>query len=490
MSGNTSQRHLSSLLEGLTEVSQDDDRTIDSVTQDSRKVSPGALFAAIVGDTVDGRDFIGEAVQKGASAVVYEAGAPHVAVTPEVPVLPIVGLKYQLGRIASRFFGEPSKELFVFGVTGTNGKSSFVHLSAQALEGLGCKCGVIGTLGSGRIGMLRPLAHTTPEAVSLQAELRGLVDADCGYVCLEVSSHGLIQGRVEGVAIDAAIFTNISHEHLDYHADMAAYMVAKSQLFKFPDLRYAIINKEDQYAPELLEHTTATECWTFGTNDGDVHTVSIKTRADGLNIVLNTPAGECVMVSGLLGRVNVENILAVVTALLALGWPLDDVVRVVAAARPVPGRMELFRGEACSPRVVVDYAHTPDALEKALSSVREHVTGRLWCVFGCGGDRDRAKRSLMGGVAERLADEVVLTDDNPRHESPAQIVEDILQGMQRSPRVIHRREQAIADTVRRAAKDDIVLVAGKGHEATQQVGDHKRALSDRKVVSEILSLAA
>lgn len=483
-------RRLCDLLQGLVQVASEDDRTIESLSQDSRTVRPGGLFLAVQGDSADGRAFIGEAVQRGASAVAYEPRGCRALIGLSVPAFPISGLRSHLGQIANRFFGEPSKRLFIFGVTGTNGKTSFVHLCAQTLELLGYKCGLIGTLGSGRLDSLHPMALTTPDSVSLHAELRKLADANSEYVCLEVSSHGLTQSRVDGVAVDAAVFTNISHDHLDYHGDTAGYIAAKSRLFGFPGLRYAVINQDDPHASTLLKSTSAAETWTFGVSAGDVHTMAVRTRPDGLDLDLNTPAGEMLVGCNLLGRVNVANVLAVVTALLAAGWPIDDVAKAFGAVRPVPGRMELFRGSVHQPWVVVDYAHTPDALEQALLSVREHASGRLWCVFGCGGDRDRAKRPMMGRVAERLADEVVLTDDNPRHESSAGIIEDIRRGMQRAPRVIHERPNAIADTLRRAAGEDLVVVAGKGHETTQQIGEHKRPLSDREVVSDILSLAA
>jgi len=308
---------------------------------------------------------------------------------------------------------------------------------------------------------------------------------------MEVSSHALEQGRVNGVAFHVAVFTNLTRDHLDYHGDMVSYGMAKAGLFAMEGLKYAVINHDDVFGRSLLASIGAgIAALSYGIDGGDVRAHRIQASAAGLLLNIGTPYGEAELRSALIGKFNVYNLLAVLATLLALGVPLDDAVARLAPARAPSGRAERFGGVKDLPLAVVDYAHTPDALENVLLALREHTRGKLWCVFGCGGDRDRGKRPMMGAVAERLADEVVLTDDNPRHESGDAIIAEILGGMRATPKIVRDRKQAIALAIAAAQPGDIVLVAGKGHEDYQQVGDARLPYSDRQTVRELMGVAA
>ena len=478
---------LRALLAGLTD-SKFNDVTVTGIRLDSRAVRPGDLFCAYPGTVADGRDYIGDALASGAAAVIYESvGRPPLQA--HAGVVPVAGLRNKLGRIAARFFAHPSQTLRVIGVTGTNGKTTCTHLLAQALEQMDVKCGLIGTLGAGFLDELRPMSTTTPDPVTLQAELRRMADAGATHVCMEVSSHALDQGRVVGVEFDAAVFTNLTHEHLDYHQDMQRYGNAKADLFTFRSLTLAILNQDDPFSAHL-EACTHAPVWKYGVEGGDVCARTVNPQDTGITVVLKTPQGVLTIHSALIGRINALNLAAVATVLLAFGREYTQVGSALERVQPVPGRMELFRSRGDLPCVIVDYAHTPDALHQALSSIREHSRGRLWCVFGCGGDRDRDKRPMMGEVAETLADRVVLTDDNPRNEAPQVIIDAIIDGMRRRPTVIHDRKQAIQWAINNASAGDWVLVAGKGHE-TEQIGNSGRvSFSDRAVVHASLGAAA
>jgi UDP-N-acetylmuramoyl-L-alanyl-D-glutamate--2,6-diaminopimelate ligase len=466
-----------------------DDPEIRGLTLDSRQVQPGDLFLAVPGARADGRAFMGGALARGAAAVVYEDDG----VEPDRRVAGAIGipdLRRQIGVIADRFYGSPSRRLKVVGVTGTNGKTTTTQLLAQALDRAGQRCGLIGTLGSGFPGNLDPSLHTTPDAVSVHRLLAGFAAAGARAVCMEVSSHALDQARVAGVAFDIAVFTNLTRDHLDYHGDMDAYAAAKARLFDFPHLEAAVINADDRFGRELIERSRSRlRVVGFGLEQGEVRACRVQPSTDGLTIAVTTPFGDTELKSPLLGRFNAANLLAVLAVLLVAGLPLAEAARVVAQARPVSGRMERFGGDD-RPLVVVDYAHTPDALDKVLAALREHTRGKLVCVFGCGGDRDRGKRPLMGAIAERLADVVILTNDNPRHEDPQAILVEIAGGMRSTPTVVPDRTQAIRAALREARAGDIVLVAGKGHEDYQQIGDRRLPYSDRETVSALLREAA
>jgi UDP-N-acetylmuramoyl-L-alanyl-D-glutamate--2,6-diaminopimelate ligase len=481
---------LSALLAELMDASLAHDPEISGITLDSRAVQQGWLFIAVPGARTDGRAYIAGAYSRGAAAVVYEMDGFE----PDARSANAIGvraLRQHIGAIADRFYGTPSRKLKVVGVTGTNGKTTTTHLLAQVLDRPDARCGLIGTLGSGFPGQLDPSVHTTPDVVSVQRLMAEFVAAGAKAVCMEVSSHALDQARVAGVAFDIAVFTNLTRDHLDYHGDMDAYAAAKARLFDFPHLKAAVINQDDAFGRELIERARRrTQVLSFGLCGGDVQALSVKTSLDGLALTVVTPHCETPLRSPLLGRFNAANLLAVLAVLLVAGVPLTEAANALAHAQPVAGRMERFGGSTGRPLVVVDYAHTPDALEKVLQALREHTPGKLVCVFGCGGDRDRGKRPQMGRIAEQLADVVILTNDNPRHEDPVSIINEIASGMQTTPSAVPDRVQAIRAALSEARVGDIVLVAGKGHEDYQQVGDRRLAYSDRDTVRALLGEAA
>jgi UDP-N-acetylmuramoyl-L-alanyl-D-glutamate--2,6-diaminopimelate ligase len=482
---------LKALLDSIAAVPASAEREVSGLAIDSRHVKPGDLFLAYAGGAADGRQFIASAVTAGAAAVVYEAGDGYQPGDVAVPAFGVANLRGALGTIASRFYDAPSRKLVVIGVTGTNGKTTCTQLLAQALDRAPRRCAVIGTLGSGFPGSLNESLHTTPDAVTVQRLLREFLGAGAGFVSMEVSSHALDQGRVNEVAFDFAVFTNLTRDHLDYHGDMQRYGAAKASLFGTPGLKHAVINRDDEFGRTLLEKLQGqVATLSYGLEGGDVTVRSIVPIPSGLALHVVTPKGEAKLEAPLFGRFNAYNLLAVLSTLLLLDLSLADAIERLRHVRPVAGRAERFGGHGGRPLVIVDYAHTPDALEKILASLREHARGRLVCVFGCGGDRDRGKRPLMGAIAEQLADEVILTDDNPRTEAPERIIEDIRVGMKRAPQVIRERAQAIAAAVTNAGTDDIVLVAGKGHEDYQQVGTTRLPYSDRTAVRKILGEAA
>ena len=488
---------LSTLLAGIASVEAANDRDIRGLSLDSRCTQPGDLFLACAGLTRHGMDFIDHAIRAGAVAVVYELTSPgvkpstdeyqHKIAAADVPMIAIVRLAQQAGIIASRFFGDPSRDLFIIGITGTNGKTSCCHFLAQVLSQREDACGVIGTLGYGVYGSLQSAERTTPDAVTLQSLFADMRGAGVKNVVMEVSSHGLDQGRTSGTAFNAAIFTNLSHDHLDYHGDISSYAAVKHRLFETPQLQFAIINVDDDYGCKIID-TLAADIEVLGYSvtgpEGKVGISQninsqrqpplvrgklLRMNNSGLEMEVITPWGKGQVVSSLLGRFNASNLLATLSMLLLMDIPLSDAVKMLAEIHTVPGRMEYFKGEHGRPLVVVDYAHSPDALKQVLQTLCEHCEGQLWCVFGCGGNRDRSKRPLMGAIAEQYADHIVITDDNPRFEDAAQIITDILGGMQ-SPdevEVMHDRGKAIAYAIHHAVAADIVLVAGKGHEEYQ-----------------------
>ena len=484
-------RQLRELLEGIARVPGVANREVRGLQVDSRRVKPGDLFLALPGMVVDGREFIGDAVASGAVAIVYETSDGFVLRGAPVPAFAVPDLRRQIGIIADRFYGSPSRRLVVVGVTGTNGKTTCTQLLAQALDQPPRRCAVIGTLGYGFPGALNASIHTTPDAVTVHRLMADFLGQGAAHVTMEVSSHALEQGRVKGVSFDVAVFTNLTRDHLDYHGDMEAYGLAKAGLFATAGLKYAVINHDDGFGRRLLSGIGApVTTLSYGLDGGDIRAREMRFLPDGLSLQVTTPGGEIELHSPLIGRFNACNLLAVLATLLALGVAPEEAAARLARAQAPSGRVERFGGVKGLPLVVVDYAHTPDALEKILLALREHTRGRLWCVFGCGGDRDRGKRPVMGEIAERLADRVVLTDDNPRHEPGDAIIADILGGMRASTDVIRDRRAAIAAAIRGAGQGDIVLIAGKGHEDYQQVGDERRPYSDREVVRTLMGEAA
>ncbi len=454
---------------------------IRELTLDSRKVLPGDLFLAVPGRAQDGRLHIADAVARGAAAVAYEAEDAQVSVQPGVEFIAIRGLAAQLSAIAGRFYGEPSRGLHLIGVTGTNGKTSVTQLLAQALDRLGEPCGLIGTLGTGFHGMLAQGQHTTPDPVGVQATLALLKKEGAQAVAMEVSSHGLDQGRVAALDFDVAVFTNLSRDHLDYHGSMQAYGSAKARLFSHPGLRCRVINLDDAFGRELAALPGESRLIGYSLDDSSawLHCRELQFDDQGVRARLVTPGGEGNLRSPLLGRFNLSNLLAVVGALLGMDYALDEILAVLPELRAPAGRMQRLGGNG-RPLVVIDYAHTPDALEKALEALRPHVHGRLLCLFGCGGERDTGKRALMGAVAERLADELLITDDNPRSEDAAAIREQIRAGLS-SPnkaRLQAGRGEAIAALIAAAGADDVILLAGKGHEDYQEICGERLPFSD------------
>jgi len=477
---------IAELLAGLAEPAAVPDTPVTGLALDSRRVEGGELFLAYPGTRRDGRAFIGEAIARGAAAVAYDpAGFEYAG---EVPGIPVAGLAGRVSEIAARFYGRPGSHLFVIGVTGTNGKTSCVHFLAQSLERLGRSPRMIGTLGSGRVGQPDAGELTTPDPLELQRMLRHFADDGASHVVMEVSSHALKQGRVAAVDFDAAVFTNLSRDHLDYHADIDDYAAAKRSLFERPTLRFAVVNGDDPVGREIRAQA-ASPVVTFGER-GDLRAADVRVGENGLGMRIDSSHGALTVSAALVGRINVANVLAVAGVLLKMGFDPVDVEDALNDLAPVPGRMELFRAPRGGPTAVVDYAHTPDALDRALRSVREHCRAELWCVFGCGGDRDRGKRPEMGRVAEQGADRVVITNDNPRSEPPDRIAAEIAAGMHGRPQIILDRRRAIAAALATARAGDWVLVAGKGHEPYQIIGDTVTSFDDREVVSSYLGKAA
>lgn len=474
------------------DIALDSSLELTDLASDSRGVTKGAAFCAYPGLSVDGRDYIEQALNAGAALILCEARDSDSIVDQlqdtQVPLVLVHDLQYRVGQIANLFFAEPSAEMQVFGVTGTNGKTSCCYLFAQAFEQLGLQAAVMGTIGYGKIGALNSATHTTPDAITVHRQLAELRDQGVTQVCMEVSSHALHQGRVAGVQFYATAFTNLSHDHLDYHGTMQAYSEAKQLLFSAFSSELAIINADDECGQAILEIANADFVVSYG-DGGDVFADEIIASPEGLHLVVEANGLDFELQTPLVGLVNVPNVLLLVSALLALSTPLDDIQRIAAQLRPAPGRMQLTTSTN-QPSVVVDYAHTPDALQKALISVREHCQGRLWCVFGCGGDRDAEKRPVMGDIATRFADVAVVTNDNPRTEDPQKIAEQIIAAMDADTHVILDRAAAIEYAISSAQETDWVLVAGKGHEATQTIGSQVLPFSDQQKVEQALGVAA
>ncbi|WP_333682008.1 UDP-N-acetylmuramoyl-L-alanyl-D-glutamate--2,6-diaminopimelate ligase [Dyella sp.] len=491
-----SSQRLDHLLQGIAETKAAGPVVVAGLALDSRKVQRGDAFFALRGTRGHGIEFAHGAVQRGASVVLAEAPAPAELEDPGVPVLWIDGLHAFVGEIASRFFGRPSQAMRVIGVTGTNGKTSTVQLLAQALEHLGHRAATIGTLGAGLHGQLREGERTTPDAIAVQQLFAEFRRNGASHVAMEVSSHALEQGRVAATAFEVAAFTNLTRDHLDYHGSMEAYGAAKAKLFVWPGLKAAAINIDDAFGRELARKLPAdVRAWQLssaGDAQADIAASDIVTSAEGVAFTVRTPWGEQPIRSRLLGRFNVANLLAVIGCLAALGESFARIVNAVEALEPVNGRMNRIGGLGGVPLVVVDYAHTPDALEQALRALRAHCDASLICVFGCGGERDAGKRPQMGEIAERLADVAIVTDDNPRGEDGDAIVAQILAGMTRpqAATVQRDREAAIRAALAIARTGDVVLIAGKGHETYQEGAGGKRAFDDMAIARVALEARA
>jgi len=453
---------------------------------DSRSVKPGDLFLAFPGLRQDGRDFIAGAVANGAVAVVAESAGLE---TPaqKIPVIPFKGLSDQISALAGRYYRHPSRDMQLVAVTGTNGKTTCTHLLAQLLAILGEKAAVVGTLGYGPVNKsgksrLADTGLTTPGALQVQQILAEFRGQGLALTAMEVSSHSLDQGRIAALDIDTAIFTNLSRDHLDYHGSLSNYARAKSKLFAMKGLKNALINIDDPAGEKLVGNIAAdVQCLTYSASgSADICATEVQLIRAGVRAKVTTPWGDGQIKSRLLGGFNLSNLLAVLGAACVEGYPFEAVLKAIEKLKPIAGRMDVVDPRS-RPCVVVDYAHTPDALEKVLKALKPHCAGDLWCVFGCGGDRDRGKREEMGAIASRLADRVVVTSDNPRNEEPGHIIKEIVQGIVGSDhQVIADRAEAITQAIRSANPEDTVLIAGKGHEEYQQVGEQKLPFSDFK----------
>ncbi len=467
------------------------DVRVQGVTCDSRQVRPGFIFVAVSGSRQDGWLFSDDADKRGAAAIVSEHPPTGGC---KATLVEVEDARLAAAALAAEFHGHPSQALRTIGITGTNGKTTIAYLVRDMLTAEGTACGLISTveyeIGARRIRATR----TTPDAPDLQSMLAHMVQAGCQAVVMEVSSHALVQKRVTGIDYDVAVFTNLTHDHLDYHGSMDAYFDAKSRLFTGlghgTKPAIAVVNIDDPYGRELAARTDMkAEILTYGlTADADVHTVDLALTAKGSRFRMASPWGEVSVVTSLLGRFNVSNILAATAVCGVLQVPVEAVARALKRAGQVPGRLERIDGPGF--QIYVDYAHTDDALGLVLRALREVTTGRLIVVFGCGGDRDRAKRPLMGRVAATLADRVVITSDNPRSEDPAAILADIREGIPDCGHCefIEDRREAIAHALAVAGPDDVVLVAGKGHENFQELANRTIAFDDRQVVRDLLGI--
>jgi len=457
------------------------------LSADSRQVGTDDVFLAYPGEVHDGRRHIDAALAAGAAAILWEPSGAA-AELERLPGLPVAGLRDLAAELAAEWWQQPSRTLWMVGVTGTNGKTSCSHWLAEAFARLGRRTAVIGTLGNGFPEALTGSSHTTPDPVTLQGLLADYREAGATAIAMEVSSHALDQGRVKAVAFDVAVLTNLSRDHLDYHGDMARYAAAKARLFHWPGLRWAILNADDAFGQRLAGELAmgGVQMLSYGLQAGEIRGEGLRLSVDGLRLDIQTPWGRGRLDSRLLGEFNAYNLLACLAVLLASEVPLDAALTTLAEVRTVPGRMQRLGG-GDRPTVVVDYAHTPDALDKTLATLRPLTRGRLHCVFGCGGGRDKGKRALMGEVAARRADTVIVTSDNPRHEDPAAIVADILTGMPAGQTVCLDRAEAIQAAIAQAGPDDVILIAGKGHETYQEIGNARLPFADAEVARRALA---
>lgn len=476
------------------------DFVIKGLCQDSRQLHAGDLFFAYPGLGSDGRDFIQEAISKGAAAILFEADAADNAInrmTTHIPLLPIPHLAAQLGPIAARFYDYPSRYMPVIGITGTNGKTSCTHFLADCLQQLQKSCGVMGTLGNGFYGDLKPGQLTTPDAIELQQLLADFRDKQAQAVVMEVSSHRLAQQRLNGTEFSVAAFTNLTRDHLDYHGSMEAYAQAKRSFFDLSGVQQAILNADDAYAQQWLTGLAEQlPVYVYSLHKpqsawSHIPHVTVKKfnfNQPGLQAEIDTPWGEVFIENPfLMGQFNLSNLLLVLTVLKSLHFSLAEISQVIAKLKGVKGRMQAFHATG-KPLVVVDYAHTPDALQQVLRALRPHCPGELVCLFGCGGDRDKGKRPLMAKIAEQEADRIIVTSDNPRYEDPLQILQDIQQGFS-GKKTVYRdpdRQHAIAYALASAQPNDVVLVAGKGHEAYQLIKSIKYPFDDAIEVQRLL----
>ncbi|PCH83805.1 MAG: UDP-N-acetylmuramoyl-L-alanyl-D-glutamate--2,6-diaminopimelate ligase [Piscirickettsiaceae bacterium] len=490
---------LRELLAGVVNV--DVDVCISMMTLDARSVESDGLFCAVNGSRAHGLQYADQAIRHGVSAIIYDPAGGGLLLAEkynkrsDVVMVAIVNLASQLSELAARFYQRPANKLSVIGITGTNGKTSVSHYIAEAMQERQ-RCAMIGTLGWGFLGELIKTDNTTPDAISVQAQLASAGHAGAKVVAMEVSSHGLQQARVATVAFNGAVFTNLTHDHLDYHGSMEAYGAAKLALFENQSLTYAVINLDDEFSAKILS-VLSPSVRVYGYSrvphlNADVDVLMCVENElndiDGLSFQLNLLGRLASVKASLFGDFNVDNVVATMAVLLAEGWSLTDAADAVQSISNVPGRMECVVIDDALPMVIVDFAHTPDALASVLKTVRQHCGGSLSVVFGCGGNRDRSKRALMGNVAADYADSIIITTDNPRDESAEEIAQHILGGVkdQSSTSIVLDRAEAISQAINDASIGDIVVVAGKGHEDYQLIGGKTLRFSDVEVVRAAL----
>jgi UDP-N-acetylmuramoyl-L-alanyl-D-glutamate--2,6-diaminopimelate ligase len=486
---------LHELLAGIAPTPSGLNPVVRGLSQDSRDLHEGDAFVALAGASTHGLRFAPQAEAAKVAAVLFEPPAPEGLPLPSNAVA-VEDLREKLGRLADRFYDTPSKTMTVAGVTGTNGKTSTVQLIAQALSLHGDRAGTIGTLGAGLYGEHVAGERTTPDVINVHRLLARMRDDGARYVAMEVSSHALEQGRVDEVAFRVAVFTNLTRDHLDFHGSMRAYGDAKAKLFAWPTLQAVVINLDDEFGIRLIDGVAPgvqrIGVSSRGHAEAALQAEALQLSPQGLRFDVVEAGERHAIASPLLGRFNIDNLLAVAGTLRALGWSLAEVASMLPRLSPVGGRMSRVGGNGGQPLLVVDYAHTPDALEQALSSLRAHTPGRLTCVFGCGGYRDRGKRPQMAAIAEAGADRVIVTDDNPRSESGDAIVADILGGFARPGDILIERDRAkaIALALLGCGNNDVILVAGKGHETYQEIAGVKHPFDDLAVARSLLEKRA
>lgn len=460
-----------------------------SLISDSRRIKKGDWFVFYPIESNEGQTYIASAVASGAAGIIYESGT--IDRHYDVPMIPITDLRRHAGELAAELLNNDFDHPIIIGITGTNGKTSISQWLAQALEKLNHPAGVIGTNGHGFLGKLIAQANTTPDAITLQTLIYQLKQANAHYIVMEVSSHGLEQFRVNGVPFIGAIFTNLTRDHLDYHRTFEAYFSAKKRLFYYPTLHHALINQDDAYGARLLQELRGNRpelhLISYGQSaQADIQLTVVKSNSKGMQLALHTPWGITEIKSSLLGLFNAYNLAACVGLLCDLGFALDHVTQVLSEIKGASGRMQALHYPGCA-TVIIDYAHTPDALRNVLVTLKANQArvGKLWCVFGCGGDRDKGKRPLMGQVADKYADQIVLTSDNPRGEDPQSIINDILP-LKKAVFIEPDRERAIAYAIEHSEVEDIVLIAGKGHENYQEIAGVRHDFDDREVAKRYL----
>lgn len=485
-------RDLSTVLSWFGIKSPELDIEVTGLCLDSRKIKPGEIFIALNGTDNHGIDFAYQVQRAGAAAILAETVEPNKAQPKArqqaiaITVVEIENLTEKLGYAAAQFYNNPCDKLDIIAITGTNGKTSCAWLMLQAWKKLGFKGAYIGTLGFGTLEEMKDQPNTTPNALSLQAMLAGFVEQGITHVSLEASSHGLELGRLNGCDFLGTCFTNISRDHLDFHSTMEDYAHAKNKLFTDFTHQFSIINSNDSYGKQWLS-TTNDKTLAYGINNSaDLTASDIKLMPQGIEFTLNWKETSHKVTSELLGHFNVDNILLVVGTLLEQGFDISKILPIIKQFKPVPGRMNRVQITKDSPLVIVDYAHTPDALKQVLKALKRHNARKIWCVFGCGGNRDKGKRPQMGHIAEMFADKVIVTDDNPRFEDNQQIIQDILMGMDSTPEVIHDRKLAIAHAINNAHVDDLILIAGKGHEPYQLINGHYLDFDDATTAEYLL----